>query len=280
MDLLQSTILGAIQGITEFLPISSSAHLVIFPYLLNWDYHGLQFDVALHFGTFLAVIAYFFQDWKTIIANAIIPKKNTETTRLKTDNIKLSNQTINQYPKNILWQIIIASIPAFVVGYFIEPLVENYLHSPILLIINLVVFGLLLWATEFISHNMLKNSKIRYSQSFIIGIAQAIALIPGVSRSGITMTAGKLIGFSKENAARFSFILGTPAVLGAFVYQIPNLNIGNLSITFWIGVITSTIFGFLAIKYLIQYLKKGSFAVFAIYRIVLAGVVLMFYLYK
>ncbi len=263
MEIIHSTILGAVQGITEFLPVSSSAHLVLFPYLLNWDYNGLQFDVALHFGTFLAVIAYFWKDWINIFKDAFS-----------------KNSTSSRYPKNILWQILIASIPAFFVGFFLEPYVEKYLHSPLLLITNLVIFGLLLWSTEFISHNMQKNSNIRYSQSFIIGVAQAIALIPGVSRSGITMTAAKLIGFSKENAARFSFLLGTPAVLGAFVYHIPTLNTGEISISFWIGVLSSTVFGFLAIKYLIQYLKKGSFAVFAVYRIVLAAVVLAFYLMK
>ena len=255
--------LGAVQGITEFVPVSSSAHLVLFPYLFDWDYNGLSFDVALHFGTFLAIIAYFWRDWSNIFKNAFSksPAKGA-------------------YPKNTLWQIAVASVPAFIVGYFLEPYVEKYLHSPLLLITNLTVFGLFLWATEFVSHNMLKNSKIKYSQSFIIGCAQAIALIPGVSRSGITMTAAKLIGFSKENAARFSFILGTPAVFGAFVYHIPTLNLAHVTLSFWAGVISSTIFGFLAIKYLIQYLKKGSFAVFAMYRFLLAVIVLLFYLYK
>ncbi len=261
MEIIHSAILGIVQGITEFVPVSSSAHLVLFPYLFNWDYNGLQFDIALHFGTFLAVIAFFWRDWADIFKNAFS-----------------KDSTVGVYPKNTLWQIIVASIPAFVAGYFLEPYVEKYLHSPLLLITNLVVFGLLLWATEFISHNMLKNSKIKYSHSFIVGCAQALALIPGVSRSGITMTAAKLIGFSKENAARFSFILGTPAVLGAFVYHIPGLNLGEVSFSFWMGVISSTVFGFLAIKYLIQYLKKGSFAVFAIYRILLAAAVLAFYL--
>ena len=293
MDTLHSIILGAIQGITEFVPISSSAHLVLFPYLFNWDYNGLQFDVALHFGTFLAVIAFFWQDWVVIIRNAILPSSNNQTLnpkqiqnsndpKSKSQNAlcPMPNAQPDRYPKNILWQILVASIPAFVAGYFLEPAVEKYLHSPLLLISNLVIFGLLLWATEYISSNMLKNSKIGYSESFIIGCAQAIALIPGVSRSGITMTAAKLVGFSKENAARFSFILGTPAVLGTFVYHIPALNFSEISISFWMGVISSTIFGFLAIKYLIQYLKKGSFAVFAVYRVILAAVVLIFYLYK
>lgn len=263
MEIIHSIILGAVQGITEFVPVSSSAHLILFPYLFNWDYNGLEFDVALHFGTFLAVITFFWKDWINIFKNAVSGKKE-----------------VGPYPQNTLWQIIVASTPAFLAGYYLEPYVEKYLHSPILLIVNLVIFGLLLWLTEFISKNTLKNENIRYSDSFIIGCAQAIALVPGVSRSGITMTAAKMIGFSKENAARFSFILGTPAVLGAFLYQLPNINLFESSLFFWVGVISSTIFGFFAIKYLIQYLKKGSFAVFALYRIILAILVLSFFLYR
>ena len=288
LEIIQSITIGAIQGITEFLPISSSGHLVLVPYLLNWDYQGLSFDVALHFGTVLAIIAYFWKDWITIITKAIIkseirnPKSEINSNEQNSKSPELPTPN-SQLPTNLLWQILVASIPAAIIGYFIKDIVESTLQSPILLAINLIFFGLLLWIADkyFISRYKIPFDSAQgkqdfgYKHSFIIGMAQAIALVPGVSRSGITMTAGRMIGLDRPSSARFSFLLGTPAMIGAFLFTARDLSINNLNLAFILAVITSTLFGFVAIKYLLKYLVNNNFSIFAWYRIVLAIIVLM-----
>lgn len=258
-EIFQTSIIGAIQGITEFLPISSSAHLVLTPYIFNWDYKGLGFDVALHFGTVLAILFFFWEDWKIIIKSGLGIKKNA------------------QYPSNLLWQIVVASIPAGVVGYLIQDYVESKLHSPLLLAFNLALFGVILYLVDKKAIAKVKIKDANYLRSITVGFAQSLALIPGVSRSGITMLASRALGLNRESAARFSFILGTPAMIGAFLFEAKDLNANNLNVPFITGVVFSSIFGFLAIKYLLQYLRRGSFAVFMWYRIIIA--ILIAYLY-
>lgn len=266
MDFIQSIVLGAVQGITEFLPISSSAHLVLVPWIFGWDYQGLGFDTALHFGTVIAIVAFFWKDWLNIIFRAFKPR-----------SYKLEARS---FPPNLLWQILAASIPAAIAGYFLSNYVENYLHSPILLAINLIVFGILLWLVDIaVKKSKLTINSIKWGQSLIVGLAQVLSLVPGVSRSGITMTAGRGLGLSREDSARFSFLLSTPAIIGAFLFEAKNFNWANLAPPFWLAIIVTTIVGFLTIKYLLQYLKKGSFLVFTVYRVILAVIIiLLFYL--
>ncbi|MCL5410753.1 MAG: undecaprenyl-diphosphatase UppP [Patescibacteria group bacterium] len=263
MEIFQSLIIGAIQGVTEFLPISSSAHLVLAPYIFSWDYRGLGFDVALHLGTVIAILFYFWKDWMAIIGSAL--------NRKPTDN-----KTI-VFPPNLLWQIIVATIPAAIVGYLISDYIESTLHSPILLASNLIIFGIVLYLVDRFIKKSIKIPAIGYKQSLIVGIAQSLALIPGVSRSGITMIASRSLGLNRESAARFSFLLGTPAMIGAFLFKLKDLGPSDLNSIFILGVISSTVFGFLAIKYLLEYLKRGNFSVFMWYRILLAGIVLVIY---
>jgi undecaprenyl-diphosphatase len=256
-SIIYSISIGAVQGIAEFLPISSSAHLVIFPYIFNWQYAGLQFDVALHFGTMLAIVIFFWSDWLKIVSNAFRKKG-----------------AIGEYPKNMLWQILVATIPAGIVGFLIKDHVEAYFHSPVLLSINLIVFGFLLWIVDKKSKSNQDVSKISYLKSFLVGLAQSLALIPGVSRSGITIIASRGIGLERESAAKFAFLLGTPAMIGAFLLEFKDVNFSTLLFPFWLGVIVSAVAGFFAIKFLLNYLKKSDFSIFLWYRILIAIIVL------
>ncbi|OQA04766.1 MAG: Undecaprenyl-diphosphatase [bacterium ADurb.Bin400] len=267
-EYIQSLIIGAIQGVSEFLPVSSSGHLVLVPYMFSWDYRGLSFDVALHFGTLLAIVIYFGKDWVEIIGNAFRPA--------------LSKGPVARYPKDLLWKIVVASIPAAIVGVFIEDYVEEFLHSPLLLATNLVVFGALLWLSDKYAkkHDASKTQLLSYGNTFLIGLAQAIALVPGVSRSGITMTAGRALGLDRDQAARISFLLGTPAMAGAFLFKLGDLKLISLDHAFWSGFIASTAFGFITIKYLLQYLRKSDFSIFFWYRLMLAIVVIFTYFAK
>jgi undecaprenyl-diphosphatase len=261
-EILRSAFIGIVQGITEFLPISSSAHLVLIPFLFGWEYGGLQFDVALHFGTVIALLACFWRDWSAIIASGI------------------RNRQAGRYPKSLLWQIALATIPAALLGLFLEDKVEQYLHSPVLLAINLIVFGLLLWLVDIKTTKKLELDKLDYKKSLVVGLLQSLALVPGVSRSGITMIAGRGLGLTRENAARFSFLLGTPAMVGAFLLEARKLDFAALPASFWAGLAAATVAGFLAIQFLLAYLRKADFRVFAWYRIALAITVLAVFFLK
>lgn len=263
IEVFRSFFIGAVQGISEFLPISSSGHLVLVPYIFNWQYDGLAFDVALHFGTVIAIIAFFWSDWINIIANAF--------------NKKRYQEGIETYPSNLLWQIAVASIPVAILGVVLNDYVEKYLHSPLLIAFDLIFFGIVLWLADKYSKKNNELSAISYNHSFWIGISQALALVPGVSRSGITMTAGRLGGLTKKDAARFAFLLATPAMLGAFVFKLKDIALSAVDLPFVVGVIASALFGFLAIKFLLKYLEKGSFVIFVWYRIIVATIVLFLY---
>lgn len=267
MTLLQAFILGIVQGIGEFLPISSSGHLVIVPYLFGWDYQGLGFDVALHMGTVLAVVIFFFRDWVSIFSRALSTEKELDSSNEK-------------YPSNILWIILVSSIPAGVAGYYLEDLAEKTLRNPLLIASSLVIFAILLWIVDKLKNKVSTIKKINYKKGFTIGIAQAISLVPGVSRSGITATAGMLLGLNRESAMRFSFLLATPAIIGAFILTLNNISATQINLAFFVAIITSAITGFLSIKYLLLYLTKHGFAPFVIYRIILAIIILIFYLAK
>lgn len=236
------------------MPISSSGHLVAIPFLLGWPAHSLAFDVALHFGTVIALIYFFWRDWYQIIRSGF----------------KLKTTSDYPYPQNALWQIAVASIPAAIFGLLIDKYVESYFHQPILLAINFALFGFILW---FVDKKCLSNvtlEQVPYKKSLAIGFAQSIALIPGVSRSGITMTAARMIGLNRENAARFSFLVGMPAMIGAFLLKFKDLSANDLNLAFFIGILASAVFGIIAIKFLLNYLKKSDFSVFLWYRVAFA----------
>jgi len=260
IDIIHSIILGAVQGLTEFLPISSSGHLVLIPAIFGWQYQGVSFDVALHAGTALALIIFFWRDWVNIIKLAVSSKRSAVS---------------GNYPSNILWQILVATIPAGILGLLIDKYMENNIHSLLFIAFNFAFFGFLLWFVDRRAKNDLEPGKLTYKKSFLIGLSQSVALIPGVSRSGITLTASRWLGLSREDAARFSFILSTPVIIGAFLVKLPSMAGEDMHLSFWLGILTATIFGLLAIKFLLNYLKKSDFSVFLWYRLAVAAFVIL-----
>lgn len=249
MTIIYSLFLGTIQGITEFLPISSSAHLVIIPLFLKYGYQGLNFDVALHVGTLLALIFYFFKDWKKLIISGFSKYSSKE--------------------KRLFWNIALASIPAAVAGLLLNEIAETALRNPVIISFALILGGLIL----FIADKKAKTNKDIFElsslTSFFIGIAQAIAIIPGVSRSGITIAAGLLIGLKRESAAKFSFLLALPIILGAGLLTATKLTINELDASFFMGILSSTIASIITIRFFLNYLKKANLNLFVYYRIAL-----------
>jgi len=258
MPILHAIILGVIQGLTEILPISSSAHLVIVPWVLKWPYQGLDYDVALHVGTALAILAYFFKDWVDIIKSAF---GKSET-----------------YQKNILLYIIVATIPAAALGLIFENLAETIFRSPLVIISTLFIFAVILYLADRFGKKEVPLRKISVKTSIFIGFAQALALIPGVSRSGITITAGLYKGLSREAAAKFSFLLATPIIISAGILELSKLSFTDLNLVFWTGVVASAVSGFITINFLLNFVKKSSMNLFVIYRICLAVFMLILFL--
>ena len=264
MTIIQALILGIIQGLTELLPVSSSAHLNVLPWLLNWtenanfvaDFNG-SFDVALHFGTLIAIGIFFFKDWLVLIKagfNKVVKKE---------DSIE----------GNMFWYIVAATIPAGILALVLDKISEtiigdNFKLEMGLIAAALIIMGIILAIVDKKAENKYKYEDINMKQSLLIGASQAIAAaFPGVSRSGITMTIARLLKVVRESAANFSFLLSTPIVAAAVLVDITEFAL--TSIPFWIGVLSSFIVGLIVVKFLMDYLKKGSFKVFAIYRILL-----------
>lgn len=263
MSIFWSFFLGAIQGITEMLPISSSAHLVLAPWIFGVKDQGLAFDVALHLGSLVAIIFAFRKEWfKLINRGALLFKQK----------MKPKNQE-----QKMVYFLILATIPGAFAGYFFADLAEGALRSPYIIVFTLVFYGILLILMDKFGKKKKDFSEITLSDSIIIGSAQALAIIPGTSRSGITITAGLFCGLKKEEAAKFSFMLSAPVVLGAGIFKVPQIPTAEiLSPVLWIGMLSSMVFTFLAIKFVLGYVKKRSYSIFAYYRFVLAAIILIF----
>lgn len=269
MQIYQSLILGIVQGLTELLPISSSAHLFIIPWLFNWQIPE-SFDVALHFGTLLAIGIFFFKDWIELIKGGyrtLVKKEKNPSGRM-------------------FWYIVIATIPGGIMGFILDKYAENILTQPVIIAIALMIMGIILYVVDKKCKNSTNYENLNFKQTFIIGLSQALAFIPGVSRSGITMTTGRALGVKREAVAKYSFMLSAPIVLAATVFKLNEfveyfLVAGTTGIiAFIIGVLASFIVGIFVIKFLLEYLKKGSFKVFAIYRIIIGIVVIISYIVK
>ncbi len=268
MDIFQAFILGLVQGLGEFLPISSSAHLVVAPWLFGWQDPGLGFDLALHWGTLLAVIAYFRVDvWNLIKGfwHSLWP-----STRDLRNNIwqKLS------------WLLVLASIPGAIIGKLFEQQAETVFRSPLLIVISMSVFGTVLLIVDRYSKKQKDLDHITWLDALLVGLSQAFALIPGVSRSGSTMTAGLALGFKREDTARFSFLMSMPIIFGAGLLKVGEFGTGVSMPALAVGFITATITGFLAIKYLIKYLGSHDFRIFVWYRYAFAVLILVVYLLR
>ncbi len=260
-EILQALVLGIVQGLTELLPISSSAHLNLIPWIFNWDIPE-SFDVALHFGTLLAIALFFFKDWIELIKggyNQVVKKKKS-------------------FEGKMFWYIVIATIPGGIIGFILDHFVGDSLgNMPLLIAIALIVMGIILYVVDKKAPNKTKYEDMNFKQTFLIGLSQALAFIPGVSRSGITMTTGRLMGVDRASTAKYSFMLSAPIVLGATLYKLKDFVFG---IPFLVGVLSSFIVGLLVIKFLLQYLQKGSFKGFAIYRVVVGILVIGLYIIR
>lgn len=254
-SIFQAVILGIVQGLTELLPISSSAHLYAIPRILGWGEIG-DFDVALHAGTLLAIAIFFFKDWIQLIVGGykkVVKKEDS-------------------FEGRMFWYLVAATIPGGIIGFVLDKFCEDFLTNPLVIGIALIVMGIALYFVDKNSKNEVEYEQMNFKQTFLIGISQALAFIPGVSRSGITMTTGRLMGIKREAVARYSFMLSAPIVLAATIFKFKNFVFNS---AFFIGVFVSFLVGLLVIKFLLNYLKKGDFKWFAIYRIV-AGLIVIF----
>lgn len=262
MSILQAIILGIVQGITEFLPISSSGHLIAFPQIFGWEAHGYDFDVMIHVATLLAIIVVMWDDVRGIL-KGLFSKKSEEGV--------------------LGWKIAVATIPAVIVGLIIAGSYIDTIRTVQIVAVNLIVWGVVLWAADYYSVRVkaiIKSvEKTSWKKAIIIGVAQAIALIPGSSRSGLTISAGLFAGMNREVAARFSFLIAIPAIAGAGVLAGIDL-IENGFITpivpLVVGFITAFLFGILAIKFLFKLIQVTNYKWFAFYRIILGVILLVF----
>lgn len=260
MTTFQAIVLGLIQGLTEFLPISSSAHLSLAPYLFGWQDPGLAFDVALHFGSLLAVLWFFKQEW-VMLARAAWEIATTRRT-----------ETVEQ--KRVLF-IMLATIPGAIGGLVLEEKAETIFRAPALTAIALIVMGIILWAADRFSSQERPMEKMRWLDAVLIGTAQVVALVPGVSRSGSTITTGRILGFNRQSAAIFSFLMSMPITAAALVLKVPDvLREGGLGVQVLVGVIAAGISSWLAISVLLRYVSRRSYGVFALYRVLLGAAVL------
>lgn len=255
MNIIQALILGIIQGLTELLPISSSAHLNIIPWIFDWSkseefvsaFEG--FDVALHVGTLLAIVLFFFKDWIKLIKGGyeqVVNKKKS-------------------FEGRMFWYIVAATIPGGIIGFILDKFVGDALNKPIIIAIALIVMGIVLYIADEKSKSTVKLKEMNFKQTFLIGLSQCLAFIPGVSRSGVTMTTARIMGIERKSAAKYSFLLSTPIVFAAAVLKFKDF---VFSPAFFIGILTSFIVGVFVIKFLLKYLQKGNYKVFAIYRII------------
>lgn len=259
MTVFQALVLGLVQGLTELLPVSSSAHLALTPYLLGWQDPGLSFDVALHFGTLLALVWYFRAEWLEMIASAW---RIGRTRRIET-----------MHDRRLLY-LIVATIPAGLGGLLLNDLAKSTFRSPYIIGSTLIVLGVLLWAVDKRSPRSRMIEEITLRDAIVVGCAQVLALVPGVSRSGSTITAGRLLHLDRPSAARFSFLMSMPITVAAVVFEAPEaLRAEGLSAPLLTGVAAAAVSSWLAITVLLRYVSKHSFGVFALYRVLLAAVV-------
>ena len=254
MTITTAIILGLLQALGEFLPISSSAHLVLFSFFTNGNYQGLTFDVMLHLATLIAVCSYF---WKDLL---VLTKKGL--TEPKSEDGRL------------FWYIGLATIPAAVAGYFLEDIAETTFREPWVLALTLIIFALLLFIADRKGKQNIKDN-LSLKIMMLIGCAQALALVPGVSRSGITITAALFLGLTRSLGAKISFLLSMPIIAGAAVLKISHISLSQIDAPLIAGFLSALIGGFLVIKFLMKYIQKHNFDIFVYYRIALGILILL-----
>jgi undecaprenyl-diphosphatase len=242
----QALVLGAVQGLTEFLPVSSSAHLILVPWLLNWQDPGLAFDVALHLGTLVALLIYYWQTW-----------------------IKLLGSLVNNdvASRRLLFLLILASVPGAVIGLLLEKQAETIFRSPLLIASTMAVLGVVLWLVDRLFRSRRKVSDLTTADALLIGFSQALAIVPGVSRSGATITMARALGIEREDAANFSFLMATPIIAGAGLLEARKLVAAGMHAPVLWGFLASAVFGVAAIAGLIRFVRTRTYQPFAWYRV-------------
>lgn len=263
MNLYQAIIFGIVQGATEFLPISSTAHLILLPWFLNWEDPGLAFDVALHFGTLLSLLCCFRTEWIDLCRSFV----------------HVARGRVSHPHGRLGLFIIVATIPGALAGALGEDFIESRLRSPLVISFTLIALALVLVAAEVWGRRQKDIDHLSWSDVVVIGLAQTLALVPGVSRAGITITAGLLRGLKRDAAARFSFILAMPLIAGAAVkesYEIIEAGfVGTPWPAFVVGIVVSAIVGYAAIRFLLRYLQANTLYIFVYYRIALGLIIFL-----
>ena len=261
MTTVQIIVLAVVQGLTEFLPISSSGHLVLVPYLVEWTDQGLAFDVAVHFGSLLAVVLFFREDIAGLIRGGM----------------QILGGDVQSPQANMALAIALGTIPAAAAGLLFAGWIEQNLRDPSVIVYTLAGYGILMALADRYARRDRAITQLKIRDALIIGTAQALALVPGTSRSGVTITAGRLLGFERQDAARFSFLLSAPVILLATVYKGGEMVLGDTPVA-WdelaLGVLVSAIVAYISIEFFMRFVTRIGLAPFAIYRLALAGVLL------
>ena len=250
---LQALVLGAVQGLTEFLPVSSSAHLVLVPWLFGWEDPGLAFDVALHLGTLLALLIYYRREWLAMALSVARP---------------------DPVSRRLLILLIVASIPGAVIALLLEKQAETIFRSPMLIACTLALMGVVLWVADARAGEAKRMDHLTMGDAVLIGLSQALAIIPGVSRSGSTITAGRILGVARQDAANFSFLMATPIIAGAGLHEMPKIIHGGIDGVVVAGFVSSAIFSLMAIAALVRFVRTRTYQPFAWYRIAVAILVI------
>jgi undecaprenyl-diphosphatase len=254
VNLYQALLLGVLQGATEFLPVSSSGHLVLVPWLLGWESPGLAFDAVVHWGTALAVVAYLWRDWLALI----------QATLRSIQQRSLADPTAR-----LAWFIVLGTIPAALIGYLLEDFFEGLFARPVAAAAFLLVTAAFLTASERLGRRERGLDTLTWPDALLVGLAQALAIFPGISRSGATIAGGLARGLKRESAARFSFLLATPIILGAGLFKMLDLaQEGNLAAqvpTLVVGFLAAAVVGFGCIHFLLRYLQRRRLYPFAVY---------------
>jgi undecaprenyl-diphosphatase len=250
---LHAIILGAIQGLTEFLPVSSSAHLRLVPWLFGWNDPGLAFDVALHLGSLLALLIYYWRYWLEMALSLV--RKDPGARRL-------------------LALLTVASVPGAIIGVLLEKQAETVFRSPLLIACAMALLGVVLWAADAMAAQRSKMPDLRLTDALLIGLSQALAIVPGVSRSGATITMARIIGVERQDAANFSFLMATPIIAGAGMFEARKIVHAGINLVLISGFASSAVFSLLAVAALVSFVRTRTYEAFAWYRIVAAiGVV-------